>query len=1415
MLNLRQEVRKNAVVDRLLGEFSIEGKYAAPQEDAYFRSEPFYDDSCAVKVGVYNRLQQYDSAKACAAEHHKEVKERYFYNTKKLARYHHNLAIACYNAGRFDESQDHFTCSLELLEGVYPKGHAEVSYMLKIQRNKGIYHYNRGEYDDSRQCFAESLQILQAFYNDNHPETAQMLLSLGEVDEALDNFQESLKHKSDALKMLQSLYPEDHPEKARALLSLGDAYTATGQLAESLDHKSKSLKMFKDLCGKSHPEVARALLSLGASCALDGRLEESLEHKQEALAMFRALYGSSHPEVARALLSLGESYEAMDQLAESKEYKNKSVSMFEVFYKDTHCEVSQARKSLSRTKSAHISALEGGHPVHTSAPSLPRVRTVHPQPLTLLPTPRHGKEPAGENTKLREYYRQKSFVCVKSLFEEQLPKHVKDLECQLMLLEQKLVKHDKEKAGAGDREDHIAQHHERRFEWVKTPIALQDLFKKRSIKPGEPEKEIQRILLTGDPGTGKTTVSKQLAYQWSVGAWGQEFHTLYLLPVRNLQAAKYDNANHWRRNTLVTAIANNCFTHPPSDENKYKQLRNHIDQELKKPTTLVILDGLDERAGASEEILRQAQAGTHKLLMLSRPYGIEAERRLSEIEIEHVGFNRAQLRSYVQAEVSDSERSAELLGYIDKHENIRSIAHIPVNLQILCALWQDEGYEVREVAQQGSLPGLYRLVTDYTWQRYKERASAGVSVQGRDELFAKLGQIALRALSEGEVLISPGLIDRTLSHSDSDVDEVRTRCKDSGFLLLQYVGEDAGRKSGFYEFPHLTFQEYFAGRRLAKQFLSEATEARKFISKHKYERQYGRTLTFMAGEVSRLAGVEGIKKLLSLLEEGDKEIVGLQYLLLQLRVVHEWLCMSGEDTENELAALEEFAVLSSLEEWFVRAFAQVRLEGYDAGRPGRDLVGLLKSSLQTFGSISRYAPGLLELFKGAVQGPHGSVRLAAVSSLGGALAGVDDEARGILQTMADDDHESNEIQRAAGEALSQAQGAESAQDEASAGGGTAPGSHGAAEGSASQSPEVLLEQLRQAAKAANDEDDDALRSARGSLVQAVAAATQEKFGALLEQLLPAAQDQDSLVRTAAQEVLLKVPLDALLVHYWSTPDARLIPYIAPRLYHTPLVVSKSARKGPQRVFLYAAAGQAREWRQSQEVLEDFKRYVQDAVSHLSDVDSKLSVRLDKSVWEHYFGSVGEEPAFPADIDIEAILHSPCPFWEGLQVRDTHLLALIPSHVGGKPLTLDYLGELIKSPQRGGYGTKYRDYWEKARKAIGDQSPSSSYWVLMTRDVLPESRTKSYEDQCSLVADYAKRMGISYEVPGALEAAVVMLLHHVRSGERLYSYEPNTYTCCREEVQDRQLAVGGFSSGGLDVFRYYVHGNDGVSALRKF
>ena len=128
--------------------------------------------------------------------------------------------------------------------------------------------------------------------------------------------------------------------------------------------------------------------------------------------------------------------------------------------------------------------------------------------------------------------------------------------------------------------------------------------------------------------------------------------------------------------------------------------------------------------------LSEAGRGAHKLLLLSRPYGVAHERQKIEIEIEHEGFDDRQMDTYVQdyfekrsqelAEPAET-LSTELLTFIKEYPAPKAISHVPVNLEILCALWRKDQKGVREATMQGSLPGLYRRLTAYMWERFLEK----------------------------------------------------------------------------------------------------------------------------------------------------------------------------------------------------------------------------------------------------------------------------------------------------------------------------------------------------------------------------------------------------------------------------------------------------------------------------------------------------------------------------------------------------------------------------------------------------------------------------------------------------------------------------------------------------------------------
>jgi hypothetical protein len=183
-------------------------------------------------------------------------------------------------------------------------------------------------------------------------------------------------------------------------------------------------------------------------------------------------------------------------------------------------------------------------------------------------------------------------------------------------------------------------------------------------------------------------------------------------------------------------------------------------------------------------------------------------------------------------------------------------------------------------------------------------------------------------------------------------------------------------------------------------------------------------------------------------------------------------------------------------------------------------------------------------------------------------------------------------------------------------------------------------------------------------------------------------------------------------------------------------------------------------------------------------------------WKKYYGDVGIEPPLPSNI--QEILNAPCRLGTGKTVRETHLLTLVPATVDGKPFTLKLLSELVKDPKTG-FATQFKTL---ALGVYQDKPPAKSYWVLMSRDILEGSLKGNPEAHGDRVVKLAKETKIPYAFPKVLEAATSILMHHVRTGEKLYQkYSTRcqeNYMSAKEKDMCWVLTVGCFASDGLKV-----------------
>lgn len=182
-------------------------------------------------------------------------------------------------------------------------------------------------------------------------------------------------------------------------------------------------------------------------------------------------------------------------------------------------------------------------------------------------------------------------------------------------------------------------------------------------------------------------------------------------------------------------------------------------------------------------------------------------------------------------------------------------------------------------------------------------------------------------------------------------------------------------------------------------------------------------------------------------------------------------------------------------------------------------------------------------------------------------------------------------------------------------------------------------------------------------------------------------------------------------------------------------------------------------------------------------------------WNELCGEVA--PAPPLPLNIEEIWEGRDPFSPRKKVKYTHVLVYLPTRVGDKALTLKTIGEIAKrtfANSDEGY-----DYiWYMLQSQISDQPVATAGWVLMRKNVIKGSRKKSYADQQAMIVEIAKRKGVAYAVPTTLQATICILTHYMRTGKRLFSDTPLTFTRCQENFVGYQSVVGGFSQSGLRI-----------------
>lgn len=335
-------------------------------------------------------------------------------------------------------------------------------------------------------------------------------------------------------------------------------------------------------------------------------------------------------------------------------------------------------------------------------------------------------------------------------------------------------------------------------------------------------KQYARLMILGNPGTGKTTFLRRLAYLCAMGDSDAGLAPAYL-ELRKLGLGT---------ESLIAMLRDQWGADPGP--------------VLEAGRALLLLDGLDEVPHSRFPELKKELDGLLKraahcrVLITCRVNAREYQIRDGAL-VEIADFDEGQIRSFVTRWFEARrlpEMGAACTEAILTHKPVRELAERPLLLTMMCLL-HESGFSLRQ-----SRADLYGEALDLMLRKWdkdrhikRDEAYSNLDPSSKKRL---LGKIARSRFERNEYLFTKPTLEEDIRRFFPIGPRI-----DSGAVLRAievHHGLMVERAQGWYSFSHLTFQEYFT-----------ACQLRDDLSPDKWELLYGNLAEPRWREVIRLS----------------------------------------------------------------------------------------------------------------------------------------------------------------------------------------------------------------------------------------------------------------------------------------------------------------------------------------------------------------------------------------------------------------------------------------------------------------------------------------------------------------------------------------------------------------------------------
>ncbi len=298
-----------------------------------------------------------------------------------------------------------------------------------------------------------------------------------------------------------------------------------------------------------------------------------------------------------------------------------------------------------------------------------------------------------------------------------------------------------------------------------------------------------KVIISGNPGVGKSTYAKWLCYKWAKSVESKEQNrTIIYIQLRDLSFETEDY--------LIKYINTIYFS------NIHFKVITLKDIE----TYQLILDGFDELT-YNNRIKISSQIESLNYIILSRPYGLINHTLNYDIAIQIDGFNSICIELYLDKILKNEKEKHTLLNLINNNRVLQDYANIPLMLSYIALIFLTSKRENIEV-ELSSIKSIYDLqekvyswILTYAIEKESIKKEELIEVKHKIEAFSYFMQINKNFIYTG-------------AFDDSNTNTVE---------ILSTIGLGSQKRTSKdayhwqFNFNTITFQEFLAARYLSRK----------------------------------------------------------------------------------------------------------------------------------------------------------------------------------------------------------------------------------------------------------------------------------------------------------------------------------------------------------------------------------------------------------------------------------------------------------------------------------------------------------------------------------------------------------------------------------------------------------------------